>query len=158
MPSYSNRLALEVEGRIVNPRPLEPCGPGFGDGDGQVVRVMVVFLRVKEDLRAVRAVLRHPDGHSHRDLLVDPVGCFQGSEWHGGILSVLGQEDGQQDRGVVNGLDGVRLPAHPRLFEAPSCFGPNLQRSPKTGGGPRRKPQDYLISRYLPIYWSIGGP
>ena len=48
--------------------------------------------------------------------------------------------------------------AHPRLVEAPSCFGPGLQRSPKTGGGPRRKPQDDLTSRHLPIYWSIGGP
>jgi hypothetical protein len=31
----------------------------------------------------VRAVLRRPDVHFHRDLLVDPVGCFQGREWHG---------------------------------------------------------------------------
>ena len=53
---------------------------------------------------------------------------------------------------------GLAENAHPRLVEAPSCFGPSLQRSPKTGGGPRRKPQDYLTSRYLPIYWSIGGP
>src|SRR5262249_39002806 len=36
-------------------------------------------------------------------------------------------------------------------------FGPSLQRSPRTGGGPRRKPQDHLTSRDLRIYWSIGG-
>src|SRR6516162_2675805 len=70
----SNSLALEVEGRIVNPRLLKPCRPGPSNGDGQVVGVVVVFLRVEEDLRAVRAVLRRLDEQFYRDSLVDPVG------------------------------------------------------------------------------------
>jgi hypothetical protein len=38
----------------------------------------------------------------------DTVDGFLGREWHGGILtSMLGQEDRQQERGILDPLDGV---------------------------------------------------
>jgi hypothetical protein len=81
---------------IVNLHSLEPYLPGLGDRHSHVLWVVVVFLRIKEDLRAVRTVLRRPDEHFHRDLLVDPLDGFHRREWHGGILdSMLGQEDRQ---------------------------------------------------------------
>src|SRR5262249_3275839 len=64
---------------------------------------------IEEDLLTMLAVLRRLDEHFHRDLLMDPVGWFQGRKWHGNVLSMLGQQDHQQERGVLDTLDLVWL-------------------------------------------------
>jgi hypothetical protein len=85
-----------LKGLIVNAYVLEPLFPGFGYGHGQVFRVVVVFLRIEEDLRAMNTILRRLDEHLHHGLPITPAGYFEGEKWHGGTLdSMVGQEDCQ---------------------------------------------------------------